>query len=130
VSTEDDETDERATEGDPAPSERETTEDDSTTEAETTEDDSTTEAETTEDDSTTEAETTGDDPVPRHWLYIGIGSLTGAIAWLLIPLFGVGTVYAGYKLYDSESKTISGGIFVVLGVLPLVFWVLFLVQTA
>lgn len=94
-----------------------------------TEDEESDDRSTTEDDPVTaEDEPTDDDPVSSHWLYISIGLITGIIAWLLIPLFGIGPIYAGYKLYSSESRTISAGIFVVLGTLPLVFWILFLVQ--
>jgi hypothetical protein len=108
VSTEDEESDDRSTtEDDPVTAEDEPTDDDPVS---------------------AEGESTDDDPVSSHWLYISIGLITGIIAWLLIPLFGIGPIYAGYKLYSSESRTISAGIFVVLGTLPLVFWILFLVQ--
>lgn len=75
-----------------------------------------------------EAETP-EDPVSNYWLYVSIGLLTGVIAWLLVPLFGVGTVYAGYELYRGESKTISGGFFIVAGSLRLIIWITFLVLT-
>jgi hypothetical protein len=132
VSTEDEESDDRSTtEDDPVTAEDEPTDDDPVTaEDEPTDDDPVTaEDEPTDDDPVSaEGESTDDDPVSSHWLYISIGLITGIIAWLLIPLFGIGPIYAGYKLYSSESRTISAGIFVVLGTLPLVFWILFLVQ--
>lgn len=76
------------------------------------------------------AETADDSVVSGQRLYVGIGILSAVVAWVLIPLFGVVTMYAGYRLYDSESRNISTGVFVTLGALPLVFWALFLVQTA
>lgn len=75
------------------------------------------------------SEDTPDDPVSNYWLYVGIGLLTTVVAWLLIPLFGVGAVYAGYRLYNGESRRVSGGILLVAGALPLVLWALVLLQS-
>jgi hypothetical protein len=120
-----------STADDPVNAEEESTADDpGNVEEESTADDPVNaEEESTADDPGNVEESTADDPVSGHWLYIGIGLLTAVVAWLLIPLFGIGPVYAGYKLYDSEERTISAAILVVLGVLPLVFWVLFIFQT-
>ncbi len=61
-------------------------------------------------------------------VYSLIGVITGVVAWLLIPLFGVITAYAGYQLYERESRNIVGGAFVVVGLLPFFLWIGVLVQ--
>jgi hypothetical protein len=61
-------------------------------------------------------------------VYSLIGVITGVVAWLLIPLFGVITAYAGYQLYERESRNIVGGAFVVVGLLPFFLWIGLLVQ--
>lgn len=116
MGTDEDETNEQGTGDDPETPEAETTADG--------------EQETPESPPNSEPDPPGDtdDPVSNYWLYVGIGVLTAVVAWLLIPLFGVGAVYAGYKLYKEEESNISGGILVAAGALPLVFWVALLVQ--
>jgi len=61
-------------------------------------------------------------------VYSLIGVITGLVAWLLIPLFGVITAYAGYQLYERESRNIVGGLFVVVGLLPFFLWIGVLVR--
>ena len=77
---------------------------------------------------TPDPEDTADDPISSDRLYAGIGLLTAAVAWLLIPIFGVGAIYAGYKLYERGTSTIGGAVLAAAGALPIVFWVAFLVR--
>lgn len=61
-------------------------------------------------------------------VYALIGVITGVIAWLLIPIFGFVTAYAGYQLYRKESRNILGAAFVVVGLLPVFLWIAVLAQ--
>jgi hypothetical protein len=83
-----------------------------------------------EETTTAEEETTSADgiSVSDAAVYSLIGVITGVVAWLLIPLFGVITAYAGYQLYEREARNVVGGAFVVAGLLPFFLWIGVLVQ--
>lgn len=84
-----------------------------------------------EDEPDDSEETTPEDglSVSDAAVYTLIGVITGVVAWFVIPLFGFVAAYAGYQLYQKESRNILGGAFVVIGLLPVFLWIGLLAQS-
>mgnify|MGYP000273484394 CR=1 FL=1 len=78
-------------------------------------------------DETEQSQPESEDPlITNYRLYMAAGVVSGFLAWFLIPLLGVVTVFCGYYLYTSEGERLSAGIFVVVGASALISWVIFL----
>ncbi|MFC7073310.1 hypothetical protein ACFQJ7_01145 [Halovenus rubra] len=60
-------------------------------------------------------------------LYFWGGVASAIISWVLIPLFGLVAVYAGYRLYDDETKTMGAAIIAVTGAVGFPSWLAFLI---
>jgi lipopolysaccharide export LptBFGC system permease protein LptF len=59
-------------------------------------------------------------------LYAVIGLLSAVLSLVFIPLFGLLAVYCGYKLYDTQEKTVLSILMAGLGGFGFLFWVYFL----
>ncbi|SDJ92644.1 hypothetical protein SAMN05216226_11218 [Halovenus aranensis] len=78
---------------------------------------------------------TGVSATVRAWnedgtLYFWGGIASAIISWVLIPLFGLAAVYAGYRLYDDETSTTGGAVIAVTGAIGVVSWLAFLAAGA
>ena len=59
-------------------------------------------------------------------LYVVVGMITAILSLVFIPLFGLLAVYCGYKLYDTQEKTVLSILMAGLGGFGFLFWVYFL----
>lgn len=59
-------------------------------------------------------------------LYVVVGMITAILSLVFIPLFGLLAVYCGYKLYDTQEKTVLPVVMAGLGGFGFLFWVYFL----
>ncbi|ELZ52507.1 hypothetical protein FK85_01045 [Halorubrum saccharovorum] len=59
-------------------------------------------------------------------LYVVVGMITAILSLVFIPLFGLLAVYCGYKLYDTQEKTVLPIVMAGLGGFGFLFWVYFL----
>jgi hypothetical protein len=59
-------------------------------------------------------------------LYVVVGLITAILSLVFIPLFGLLAVYCGYKLYDTQEKTVLSILMAGLGGFGFLFWVYFL----
>ena len=62
----------------------------------------------------------------RGRLYVVVGLITAILSLVFIPLFGLLAVYCGYKLYDTQEKTVLSILMAGLGGFGFLFWVYFL----
>ncbi len=77
------------------------------------------EAETRED----EPETEGDDGfLSDYVVYVVGGSIMLSVAWLALPLLGLGAIYAGNRLREDEGKKVSAGVLMLGGAAPVALW--------
>ena len=77
------------------------------------------EAETRED----EPETEGDDGfLSDYVVYVVGGSIMLSVAWLALPLLGLGAIYAGNRLREDEGKKVSAGVLILGGAAPVALW--------
>jgi hypothetical protein len=60
-------------------------------------------------------------------LYVVVGMLSAVLSLVFIPLFGLVAVYCGYKLYDTQQKTILSFLIAGLGGFGFLFWVYYLI---
>lgn len=56
-------------------------------------------------------------------LYVVVGIVSAILSVVFIPLFGLVAVYCGYKLYDTQEKTILSILLAGLGGFGFLFWV-------
>ena len=99
----------------------ETREDENEPEAETREDENEPEAETREDGNEPEAE--GDDGfLSDYVVYVVGGSVMLSVAWLALPVLGLGAIYAGNRLREDEGKKVSAGVLMLGGAVPVALW--------
>lgn len=59
-------------------------------------------------------------------LYAVIGMISAILSVVFIPLFGLVAVYCGYKLYDTQQKTILSILMAGLGGFGFLLWVYYL----
>jgi hypothetical protein len=59
-------------------------------------------------------------------LYVVVGVIAAILSLVFIPLFGLLAVYCGYKLYDTQEKTVLSILMAGLGGFGFLFWVYFL----
>lgn len=59
-------------------------------------------------------------------LYLWGGIITALISWVLIPVFGIVSVYCGYKLYTETQRTTAGGAIAATGGLGVLIWLVYL----
>lgn len=59
-------------------------------------------------------------------LYVVVGVLSAILSLVFIPLFGLVAVYCGYKLYETQQKTVLSILMAVLGGLGFLFWLYYL----
>jgi hypothetical protein len=59
-------------------------------------------------------------------LYIMIGLISAVLSLVFIPLFGLLAMYCGYKLYETQQKTVLSISMAVLGGFGFLFWIYYL----
>jgi|UPI0006B52E49 hypothetical protein len=59
-------------------------------------------------------------------LYVVLGLIAAILSLVFIPLFGLLAMYCGYKLYDTQQKTVLSILMAGLGGFGFLFWVYFL----
>jgi hypothetical protein len=70
-----------------------------------------------------EPETEGDDGfLSDYVVYVVGGSIMLSVAWLALPLLGLGAIYAGNRLREDEGKKVSAGVLILGGAAPVALW--------
>lgn len=57
-------------------------------------------------------------------LYVAGGLLSAILSLVLIPVFGLLAVYCGYKIYDTQQKTVLSILMATLGGFGFLSWVI------
>jgi len=76
-----------------------------------------------------EPETEGDDGfLSDYVVYVVGGSIMLSVAWLALPVLGLGAVYAGNRLREDEEKKVSAGVLILGGAAPVALWLAVVLQ--
>lgn len=59
-------------------------------------------------------------------LYIMVGLISAVLSLVIIPLFGLLAMYCGYKLYETQQKTVLSISMAVLGGFGFLLWIYYL----
>jgi hypothetical protein len=59
-------------------------------------------------------------------LYVVVGLVAAILSLVFIPLIGLVAVYCGYKLYDTQQKTVLSILMAGLGGFAFLFWIYYL----
>lgn len=59
-------------------------------------------------------------------LYVVVGLITAVLSLVIIPLFGLVAVYCGYKLYDTQDRTVLAVALSGTGGFGFLWWVYYL----
>jgi len=59
-------------------------------------------------------------------LYVVVGLISAILSLVFLPLLGLMAVYCGYKLYDTQQKTVLSILIAALGGFGFLLWVYYL----
>jgi hypothetical protein len=59
-------------------------------------------------------------------LYVVVGLISAILSLVFIPLLGLVAVYCGYKLYETQQKTVLSILMAALGGFGFLWWIYYL----